>query len=106
MPLSTCTSNIYDGGEGRGKLDLIPSALDMIEIENSQRGTENMLNFYIQEKAKGYDYVLIDCPPTISIYTQAAIIASDKYIVPVKPDPLSIIGLPLLGACPSNARRA
>jgi chromosome partitioning protein len=96
MPLSTCTSNIYDGGEGRGKLDLIPSALDMIEIENSQRGTENMLNFYIQEKAKGYDYVLIDCPPTISIYTQAAIIASDKYIVPVKPDPLSIIGLPLL----------
>jgi chromosome partitioning protein len=95
-PLSACTSNIYDGGAGRGKLDLIPSTLDMIEIESSPRGTENMLNLYLKEKATGYDYVLIDCPPTISVYTQAAIIASDKYIVPVKPDPLSIIGLPLL----------
>lgn len=96
MSLSACTSNIYDGGAGRGKLDLIPSTLDMIEIESSPRGTENMLNLYLKEKATGYDYVLIDCPPTISVYTQAAIIASDKYIVPVKPDPLSIIGLPLL----------
>jgi chromosome partitioning protein len=40
--------------------------------------------------------VIIDCPPTISIFTQSAILASDKYIVPVKPDPLSVIGLPLL----------
>jgi chromosome partitioning protein len=40
--------------------------------------------------------VLIDCPPTISIFTQAAILASNKYIVPLKPDPLSVLGLPLL----------
>jgi chromosome partitioning protein len=96
MSLGTCTATIYDGGQGRGKLDLIPSALEMIELESSPRGTENRLSLFLREKAKGYDYVLVDCPPTISVYTQAAIIASDKYLVPVKPDPLSVIGLPLL----------
>jgi chromosome partitioning protein len=96
MPLSECTMSIFDGGHGRGKLDLVPSTLKLMDIEMSRRGTENKLKAYIQEKATGYDYVIIDCPPTISIFTQAAILASNKYLVPVKPDPLSIIGLPLL----------
>ena len=67
-----------------------------MEIETSKRGTENKLKNFIEQKAGGYDYVIIDCPPTISIFTQSAILASDKYLVPVKPDPLSVIGLPLL----------
>lgn len=96
MPLSACTTSIFDGGDGRGKLDLIPSTLALMEIETSKRGTETKLKSYLKEKALGYDYVLIDCPPTISIFSQAAILASDKYLVPVKPDPLSVIGLPLL----------
>jgi len=96
MPLSSVTCAIYNGGPGKGKLDLIPSTLQLMDIETSRRQTEGKLKAYIAEKAKGYDYVIIDCPPTISIFTQAAILASDKYLVPIKPDPLSIIGLPLL----------
>jgi chromosome partitioning protein len=96
MALSACTCSIFDGGAGRGKLDLIPSTLALMDIETSKRGTESKLKHYLQEKAKDYDYVIIDCPPTISIFTQAAILASDKYLVPIKPDPLSVIGLPLL----------
>ncbi len=96
MPLSACSFTVFDGGVGNGKLDLIPSTLKMLEIETSKRGTENKLNLYLREKASDYDYVIIDCPPTISIFTQAAILASNKYLVPVKPDPLSVIGLPLL----------
>ena len=96
MSLKSCTCNIFDGGADRGKLDLLPSTLGLMDIETSKRLTENKLKTYLEEKAGGYDYVLIDCPPTISIFTQAAILASDKYLVPVKPDPLSVIGLPLL----------
>jgi chromosome partitioning protein len=95
MALSECTCSIFRG-PGKGKLDLIPSALALMDIETSQRQTENRLKNYLHEKAKGYDYVIIDCPPTISIFTQAAVSASDKYLVPIKPDPLSVIGLPLL----------
>src|SRR5665213_2104020 len=94
--LGACTCSIFNGGEGRGKLDLVPSTLSLIEIETSKRGTESKLKNYLKEKATGYDYVIIDCPPTISIFTQAAILASDKYLVPIKPDPLSVVGLPLL----------
>lgn len=96
MSLSACSCSIFNGGNGRGKLDLIPSTLNLIDIQESRRGTETKLRSYLHEKANGYDYVIIDCPPTISIFTQAALLASDKYLVPVKPDPLSVIGLPLL----------
>lgn len=96
MSLSVCTCNVYAEHNGAGKLDLIPSTLALMEIETSKRGTENKLNNFIREKGTAYDYVILDCPPTISIFTQAAILASQKYLVPVKPDPLSIIGLPLL----------
>ncbi|MBR0757478.1 ParA family protein [Bradyrhizobium jicamae] len=96
MPLHDCTLKIFDRGTGRGKLDLLPSTLALVELEHSSRQTENKLKAYLHEKAKGYDYVIIDCPPTISFFTQAAILASDKYIVPIRPDPLSVIGLPLL----------
>jgi chromosome partitioning protein len=87
---------IYTIFNNSGKLDLIPSDLRLITIQDSERGTEKRLNNFLKEKAQNYDYVLIDCPPTISIFTQAAILATDKYLVPVKPDPLSTIGLPLL----------
>lgn len=79
-----------------GRLDVIPSRLSLIEVAESQRQTEALLKRFIQEKAQGYDFVFLDCPPTISVFTQAAFLACDKYLVPIKPDPLSVVGLPLL----------
>jgi chromosome partitioning protein len=81
---------------GGGRLDLLPAQLQLLEIENAERRTEDRLRHFLAEKCQGYDYILIDCPPTISIFTQAAMLASDKYLVPIKPDPLSSIGLPSL----------
>lgn len=43
-----------------------------------------------------YDLILIDCAPTESILTTAAYLASQYILVPVKPEYLSKIGLPLL----------
>ncbi len=102
MELSDCAMTIYDGQKsgfarsGKGRLDLIPSTLDLVEVQNSPRQTEAKLAHYLKEKAAHYDYVIIDCPPTISIFTEAAILASDMYVVPIRPDPLSVLGLPLL----------
>lgn len=96
MSLSACVIRVARNTPTGGRLDLIPSNLSLIELEFSQRGTERRLKAFIEEKAQGYDYVIIDCPPTISLFSQAAILASGRYLVPIKPDPLSVIGLPLL----------
>lgn len=96
MALSQCSCVIAVNTPTGGRLDLIPATLALIGLESAQRGTENRLKAFINKKASHYDVVIIDCPPTISIFTQAAILASNRYIVPVKPDPLSVIGLPLL----------
>ena len=55
------------------------------------------LNQYIKEElAEKYDVVIIDCPPTISEYTKVSLLASDMYLVPMKTEPLSVFGLPML----------
>lgn len=41
----------------------------------------------------GYDVVLIDCPPSFNIVTRNALVASDYYMVPIKLDYLSTLGL-------------
>ena len=91
--LANCSVPVFDDG---GRLDLVPSTLMLMEIETAPRQTEERFGRVLAEWKKQYDYVLIDCPPTISIFNQAAVLASSHYVVPLKPDPLSTIGLPLL----------
>lgn len=77
-------------------LDLVPSTLDLMKLDAAPRGTENRLRVFLEKIKASYDYILIDCPPTASLFSYSAFLASDTYLVPVKPDPLSVLGLPLL----------
>ncbi len=43
-----------------------------------------------------YDYILIDCPPGLSLFSSTALIASDYYISPIIPEPLSLQGVQLV----------
>lgn len=54
------------------------------------------LNIYGESILEKYDYIIIDCPPNLSILTANAIIASDYYVVPVIPEKLSTYGLELI----------
>jgi chromosome partitioning protein len=47
-------------------------------------------------EARGYDLVLIDCPPNFNIVTKTAIVASDYILVPTRPDYLSTLGIDYL----------
>ena len=51
-----------------------------------------------------YDYVLIDCPPGLSLFSSAALMASDFYVSPVIPEPLSLEGVSLVQDRVSNLR--
>ena len=43
-----------------------------------------------------FDLVLIDCPPNFNIVTKTAIVASDRILIPAKPDYLSTLGIDYL----------
>ncbi len=79
-----------------GKIDIIPSQLELsISLKNPTQKPE-LLSKLLDKVKDEYDLILIDCAPTESVLTTAAYIASDYVLVPVKPEYLSTIGLPLL----------
>lgn len=89
-------------------LFILPGNLNLHQIEISAgSGKENRLKKYLDEINKTYhfDYVIIDTPPTPSIWMVSALLASDYYIIPVKPDPLSYTGIDLLQNIISRKKR-
>lgn len=85
--------------EARENLFLLPGSLDLYRLEMAPgEGRENRLKAYLTaiREDVDYDYVIIDTPPTPSVWMTSALIASDYYLIPVRPDPLSLTGLDLL----------
>jgi chromosome partitioning protein len=78
------------------KLDLIVSRLELSHTLKNPTGKERRLAKALTRVADDYDLILIDCAPTESILTEAAYHASRYVLVPVKPEYLATIGLPLL----------
>lgn len=77
-------------------IHLIPSRLELALSLKNPGHKERHLSRLIKEIEGDYDVILIDCAPTESVLTIAAYLSSDWLLVPVKPEYLSTIGLPLL----------
>lgn len=80
-------------------MDLVPGTIDLILVESDKDGTKaKKVKSFIQKNNLRdlYDFIFIDCPATISVYTNAALIASDYYLVPNRIDRYSILGIKLL----------
>ena len=52
----------------------------------------NILSAVLDE----YDFVILDCAPGYNLLTRSGIAASDYYILPARPEPLSVVGMQLL----------
>jgi chromosome partitioning protein len=85
-------ATFYNGA----KIDLIPSRLELSFSLKNPGQKERQLSKIIAKIEEEYDLILIDCAPTESILTTAAYLSSNYLLVPVKPEYLSSIGLPLL----------
>jgi len=80
-----------------GRLDLLPSSLNLsYTLKSATPGKEQKLDNFLDGVRPRYELILIDCPPTESMLTTAAYYASDAVLIPVKPEYLSTIGLPLV----------
>ena len=88
-----------------GELHLLPGSLELHRLEmGGGQGRENRLRRFMEvlRERNAYDYVIIDTPPTPSAWMSSALIASEYYVVPVKPEPLSTTGIDLLRTVVSN----
>lgn len=85
--------------EIRNNLYLLPGNLNLFQLEMAPgTGKENRLKQFLRCKNEEYEYVIIDTPPTPSVWMTSALIASDYYLIAVKPDPLSMTGIDLLNS--------
>jgi len=80
-------------------LHIVTSRLELAQLEIEMIGRsmrEKILHRAIGSLWKEYDYILIDCPPQLSILTINALAASNFVIIPVKTDYLAYRGVELL----------
>ena len=87
--------NVYSS-RSSGSIDLIPSRLELSQSLRNPAGKDQLLKQAVEELEEAYDLVIIDCAPTESMLTTAAYLIADHLLIPVRPEFLSTIGLPLL----------
>ena len=77
-------------------LHIIPSIIDLAPMEMellSRASWEKILDRALKPVRGSYDFILIDCPPQLSILTINALSCADGVVIPVKTDYLAYRGL-------------
>lgn len=88
-----CRKGILIHNEG---IDLVPANIDLSSTEVSlvnYIGRENILKSYIEEIQDNYDYIIIDCCPSLGIITINSLTAADSVLIPVQASYLPVKGL-------------
>lgn len=77
-------------------IDLIPSGISLSALETmlfNQMNREYVLKRYLQHFEDAYDYIIIDCMPSLGLFTINALTAAHSVLIPVAPNYLSVSGL-------------
>ncbi|HBB35189.1 MAG TPA: cobyrinic acid a,c-diamide synthase [Cyanobacteria bacterium UBA8803] len=98
------------------ELDLLPGDIDLYdeylvsEMLHNQAISEGKANFnavwnhfesrlirgILEPVINNYDFIILDCAPGYNLLTRSGIVASDFYLLPARPEPLSVVGIQLL----------
>ncbi len=77
-------------------LHLLPATLDLAgaEVELAQReGRESLLDAAVRRIRERYDYIFVDCPPSLGLLTINALTAADSVIIPMQCEFFALEGL-------------
>ena len=73
---------------------LLGSKSDFMDIWNGFEGS--LLRDILAPIVDEYDFIILDCAPSYNLLTRSGIMASNYYIMPARPEPLSLVGMQLL----------
>ncbi len=77
-------------------VDIIPAHIDLVAIEIElvdRENRESMLKTALNEVKDLYDYIIIDCAPSLGLITVNALTASDSVIIPIQCEYYALEGL-------------
>lgn len=80
-------------------VDLLSSNITMFKAEQvlvSKDNNANILKRKLEKLRSKYDYILIDCPPSLGLFVSNGLMASDYVVIPTKPEVASLMGIDLL----------
>ena len=79
-----------------GGLDLITASVDLmaadVELARSS-GFTRRLRTGLESVRDRYDFIFLDCPPSLTVLPQSALVASDAFLVPIQPQYLAVEGV-------------
>lgn len=80
-------------------LDIVPASISLAKAEmdlSSKMARERILKDLLAPLMSRYDYIFLDCPPSLGIVTTNALVAADKIIIPMTAEALPMKGLKML----------
>jgi len=89
-------------------ISFLPANIELSGMETRLVNTmsrEYVLKAYIDQVRKNYDYILIDCMPSLGMMNINALVAADSLVIPCQPNYLSTKGLNLLLGSVMKVRR-
>ncbi len=101
---------------GLDKLSLLPGDIELYDeyivsetlhqkaLDEGKENFEEVWNYFesvlirniLTPVRDDYDFIIMDCAPGYNLLTRSGIAASDFYILPARPEPLSVVGMQLL----------
>ena len=90
---------ISEQTDNQSYLDVIPSSLELIKAEielSAEFKREEILNRLLSPLTPQYDFILLDCPPSLGLLTINAFVSSEEIYVPIEAEFLALKGYAVL----------
>ncbi|MEN8199254.1 MAG: AAA family ATPase [Thermodesulfobacteriota bacterium] len=87
---------VPDNGNGKGRLSLAPSSIDLAAAEMelfSMEDREYVLKEMLAPVRADFDYIVIDCPPSLGLLTVNSLTAADSVLIPMQCEYFAMEGL-------------
>ena len=78
------------------KMAIVPSTDNLLDFEfaiSNEPGREFIASEFLQPVQDQYDYIIIDCPPSLGLLSINSLVAADYFIVPMQTENFAFIGL-------------